>query len=79
MYADAPGWGSAMRSSGPSGARLGAGALPTVLLWATCSALVCVLVASRRNGSLTGASRVPFGPFLGFGTWLAWLTGRFET
>jgi leader peptidase (prepilin peptidase) / N-methyltransferase len=58
-----------------SGAWLGAGALPTVLLWATGSALVCVLVASRRNPALTGASRLPFGPFLGFGTWLVWLYG----
>jgi len=58
-----------------SGAWLGAGALPTVLLWATGSALVCVLIASRRNASLTGASRLPFGPFLAFGTWLVWLYG----
>ena len=58
-----------------SGAWLGAGALPTVLLWATGSALVCVLVASRRNPALTGASRLPFGPFLAFGIWLVWLYG----
>lgn len=58
-----------------SGAWLGAGALPTVLLWATGSALVCVLIASRRNAQLTGASRLPFGPFLAFGTWLVWLYG----
>jgi len=58
-----------------SGAWLGASALPTVLLWATGSALVCVLIASRRDDSLTGASRLPFGPFLGFGTWLVWLYG----
>jgi leader peptidase (prepilin peptidase)/N-methyltransferase len=58
-----------------SGAWLGAGALPTVLLWATGSALVCVLVASHRNARLTGASRLPFGPFLAFGTWLVWLYG----
>jgi len=62
-----------------SGAWLGAGALPTVLLWATGSALVCVLLAqlhaSRRSASLTGASRLPFGPFLAFGTWLVWLYG----
>jgi len=58
-----------------SGAWLGAGALPTVLLWATGSALVCVLIASRRDDSLTGASRLPFGPFLSFGTWLVWLYG----
>jgi leader peptidase (prepilin peptidase)/N-methyltransferase len=58
-----------------AGAWLGAAALPTVLLWATGSALVRVLVASRRNAQLTGASRLPFGPFLAFGTWLVWLYG----
>jgi leader peptidase (prepilin peptidase)/N-methyltransferase len=58
-----------------AGAWLGAGALPTVLLWATGSALVCVLLARLRGAVLTGASRLPFGPFLAFGTWLAWLYG----
>ena len=58
-----------------SGAWLGAGALPTVLLWATGSALVCVLLAQWRSAALTGASRVPFGPFLAFGIWLVWLYG----
>lgn len=60
---------------GASGAWLGASDLPTVLLWATGSALVCVLIASYRNTGLTGASRLPFGPFLAFGTWLVWLYG----
>jgi leader peptidase (prepilin peptidase)/N-methyltransferase len=58
-----------------AGAWLGAGGLPTVLLWATGSALVCVLLAARRNGSLSGASRLPFGPFLAFGFWMVWLYG----
>lgn len=58
-----------------SGAWLGAEALPTVLLWATGPALVCVLIASWRDGSLSGATRLPFGPFLSFGTWLVWLYG----
>jgi prepilin signal peptidase PulO-like enzyme (type II secretory pathway) len=46
-----------------------------VLLWATGSALMCVLLAARRNARLTGASHLPFGPFLAFGTWLVWLYG----
>jgi leader peptidase (prepilin peptidase) / N-methyltransferase len=58
-----------------SGAWLGAETLPTVLLWATGAALVCVLVAARRDTSLSGATRIPFGPFLCFGTWLVWLYG----
>jgi leader peptidase (prepilin peptidase)/N-methyltransferase len=58
-----------------AGAWLGAGALPTVLLWATGAALVCVLITFLRDPSLTRESRIPFGPFLGFGTWLVWLYG----
>jgi leader peptidase (prepilin peptidase)/N-methyltransferase len=58
-----------------SGAWLGAAALPTVLLWATGAGLVCVLLAHRRGGTLNGASRLPFGPFLAFGFWLVWLYG----
>lgn len=58
-----------------SGAWLGAEGIPTVLLWATGAALVCVLVAAFRDSSLSGATRIPFGPFLCFGTWLVWLYG----
>jgi len=58
-----------------SGAWLGAEALPSVLLWATGPALVLVVIASWRGSSLTGATRIPFGPFLGFATWLVWLYG----
>jgi leader peptidase (prepilin peptidase) / N-methyltransferase len=58
-----------------SGAWLGAEALPTVLLWATGPALVCVLIAYWRDRSLTATSRLPFGPFLSFATWLVWLYG----
>jgi leader peptidase (prepilin peptidase)/N-methyltransferase len=58
-----------------AGAWLGAGALATVLLWATGAALVCVLLAHRSGAGVTGASRLPFGPFLAFGIWLVWLYG----
>jgi leader peptidase (prepilin peptidase) / N-methyltransferase len=58
-----------------SGAWLGAEALPAVLLWATGAALVCVLLAASRDASLSGATRIPFGPFLSFATWLVWLYG----
>lgn len=58
-----------------SGAWLGAEGLPTVVLWATGPALVCVLVASWRGGSLSATTRLPFGPFLAFATWLVWLYG----
>src|SRR5262245_57721764 len=58
-----------------AGAWLGAEALPALLLWATGAALACVLVATWRGRPLTGASRLPFGPFLAFGFWLVWLYG----
>lgn len=60
-----------------SGAWLSAEALPTVLLWATGTALAFVLIAYRRDASLSGATRLPFGPFLSLGTWLVWLYGPF--
>jgi leader peptidase (prepilin peptidase) / N-methyltransferase len=58
-----------------SGAWLGLEALPTVLLWATAAALICALVASWRGQPMTGTTRLPFGPFLAFATWLVWLYG----
>lgn len=61
-----------------SGAWLGADAIPTVLLWATGAALACVVVASLRHAGLSGATRIPFGPFLCFGTWLVWLYGGLQ-
>jgi leader peptidase (prepilin peptidase)/N-methyltransferase len=61
-----------------SGAWLGAELLPTVLLWATGAALACVLVAAFRGSMLTGATRIPFGPFLCFGIWLTWLYGGIQ-
>jgi leader peptidase (prepilin peptidase)/N-methyltransferase len=58
-----------------SGAWLGAEALPSVLLWACGSAIVALLLRAWRSRSLSRKSRVPFGPFLAFGTWLVWLYG----
>jgi leader peptidase (prepilin peptidase)/N-methyltransferase len=58
-----------------AGAWLGAQALPSVLLLACGSALVGLLIRGWRTRSLAATSRVPFGPFLAFGTWLVWLYG----
>ncbi len=58
-----------------SGTWLGLEALPTVLLWATTAALICALAAYWRGQPMTGATRLPFGPFLAFATWLVWLYG----
>jgi leader peptidase (prepilin peptidase) / N-methyltransferase len=58
-----------------AGAWLGAEALPSVLLWACGSALLALLLRAWRTGALSAQARVPFGPFLAFGTWLVWLYG----
>jgi leader peptidase (prepilin peptidase)/N-methyltransferase len=58
-----------------SGAWLGAEALPAVLLWACGSAIVGLLIAGWRAQALSSQTRIPFGPFLAFGTWVVWLYG----
>jgi leader peptidase (prepilin peptidase) / N-methyltransferase len=44
-----------------------------MLLIASGSALVFVLIRAARQRSLDLAGRIPFGPFLGFGTTVCWL------
>jgi leader peptidase (prepilin peptidase)/N-methyltransferase len=58
-----------------SGAWLGAEGLATVLLWASGTALITVLLAASFGHRLTWTTRLPFGPFLAMGTWLAWFYG----
>jgi leader peptidase (prepilin peptidase) / N-methyltransferase len=60
---------------GAAGAWLGAQAIATVLLWATAAALVCILAAYVRGRAVSGATRLPFGPFLAFAIWVVWLHG----
>jgi leader peptidase (prepilin peptidase) / N-methyltransferase len=57
-----------------SGAWLGLEGLPGVLLVACGAAIVALLVAAWRS-QITATTRVPFGPFLAFGTWIIWLYG----
>jgi prepilin signal peptidase PulO-like enzyme (type II secretory pathway) len=47
--------------------------IATMLLIASCSALVFVIFRSARGWKLDTAARVPFGPFLGLGTVACWL------
>lgn len=58
-----------------SGAWLGLVGLPTVVLAASCTALLAVLVQMLRGITYTSSSRIAFGPFLALGTWLVWLYG----
>jgi len=61
-----------------SGAWLGAAALPQVILFAALAALAaaaCLRFAGVRLGL---HSRLPFGPFLAFATWVMWLSGPLD-
>lgn len=57
------------------GAWLGFSGLPTVMLWATGIAILCVLIAALLGRRIEGAAAMPFGPFLALGFWLVWLYG----
>jgi leader peptidase (prepilin peptidase)/N-methyltransferase len=62
-----------------SGAWVGAGALPQLILLAATSALLAA-ACLRLGGIRLGArSALPFGPFLAFTTWLIWLFGTVAT
>lgn len=58
-----------------AGAWLGAEAIPTVLLLASMSGLVWAGLQSFVGSRLTATTRLPFGPFLALGMWIAWLYG----
>jgi leader peptidase (prepilin peptidase)/N-methyltransferase len=58
-----------------SGAWLGLEGLPAVLLVACGAAIVALLVMALRSQALSATTRIPFGPFLAFATWIVWLYG----
>ena len=60
-----------------SGAWLGAGALPQVVLGAAVSALAAAAGLRLAGIRLGALSPLPFGPFLALATWLVWLFGPF--
>lgn len=49
--------------------------LPSILLWATLSALSLVAAGIVSGRKISGQDRLPFGPFLAIGIWLTWLIG----
>jgi len=49
--------------------------LPSVLLWASISALSLVAARLVTGRPVSGRDRLPFGPFLAVGIWLTWLLG----
>jgi leader peptidase (prepilin peptidase) / N-methyltransferase len=58
-----------------SGAWVGAEALALVLLCASVTALVSIMIAWMQGSEISGNTRIPYGPFLALGTWLVWLYG----
>jgi leader peptidase (prepilin peptidase)/N-methyltransferase len=58
-----------------AGAWVGWIGLPSVLLWASIAGLSLVAARALTGGRVSGADRLPFGPFLAVGVWLTWLLG----
>ncbi len=58
-----------------AGAWVGFEGLASVLLYASLTALVWAAVCSIRGQAVSGAMRLPFGPFLALGLWWVWLYG----
>lgn len=58
-----------------TGAWLGIEGLPSVLLIASLMALTWASGAQLRGQPVTATTRIAFGPFLAFATWIVWLYG----
>ena len=58
-----------------SGAWLGLEGLPGVLLIASLAALAWAALSRFSGRKITAQTRLAFGPFLAFGTWIVWLYG----
>jgi leader peptidase (prepilin peptidase) / N-methyltransferase len=58
-----------------AGAWLGAGAIPTVLLWGAALALCSIAFSAPETEPPDASRRLPFGPALAMGFWLTWLYG----
>jgi len=58
---------------GALGAWLGLGALPFVLILASCLGLAAACAGMLAGKRVTPATAIPFGPFLSLAGWLLWL------
>ncbi|MEI9997221.1 MAG: A24 family peptidase [Rhizomicrobium sp.] len=58
-----------------SGAWLGWGALPSVVLFAAIAGLALVLARRLTGHAVQAAARIAFGPALAAATWIVWLYG----
>lgn len=57
------------------GAWVGWMGLPTILIWAAGGGLAYALVRALVRRPVRQDEQIPFGVFLGLGTWLTWLYG----
>jgi len=55
------------------GAWAGAGALGELIFVGAAAGLAWALLQRLRGQAMTGETRIPFGAFLAFGIWVAWL------
>ena len=62
-----------VKFSAAAGFWLGWEGVAPMLLVASCSALLFVVLASWRQRKVERTARLPFGPFLAFGTAVCWL------
>ena len=62
-----------VKFAGAAGFWIGSEKIAPMLLVASCSALAFVAIRSAREKKIDLSSRLPFGPFLGFGTAVCWL------
>jgi len=60
---------------GALGAWVGWPGLPSILLFAGLSGLLCVLMQMLTDRRIDWTTRMPFGPHLCIGGWLVWLYG----
>ena len=58
-----------------AGAWVGWEGLGNIILLAAVSALGYVIIKYALGQNMTAVTRIPFGPFLAFATWLTWLYG----
>lgn len=58
-----------------AGAWLGWQALPWVVLEASLAGIGAALIARLLGHRISGATALPFGPFIALGIWLVWLYG----
>lgn len=61
-----------------AGSWVGLLGLPSVLLWATISAIIIVLIKTISDDTYSKEQPIAFGPHLALGLWIVWLFGPLQ-